>query len=138
MLLDDNDQILFYPMLYTDSRGEEEAEYIKATVGEENAFLITGVVPHSMYSISKLLWIKNNAPELFGKASKVMLIGDYIGYLFTGERFIDYALASRTGAFDITKMEFSKKILEALGIDPNLFSAPKIAGSIVGKIKRDW
>ena len=138
VLLDDNDQILFYPMLYTDSRGEKEAEYIKATVGEENAFLITGVVPHSMYSLSKLLWIKNNAPELFKKASKVMLIGDYIGYLFTGERFIDYALASRTGAFDITKMEFSKKILETLGIDPNLFSSPKIAGSIVGKIKRDW
>ena len=138
VLLDENDGVLFYPMLYTDPRGEREAQEIAATVGEEKAFLITGVIPHSMYSLSKLLWIKKNKPEIFEKASKVMLMGDYIGYLLTGERVIDYALASRTGAFDIKKMQFSKEILDAFDIDPNLFSCPKRAGSIVGRVKREW
>jgi xylulokinase len=55
VLVDKDDNVLFYPMLYTDSRGEKEAEEIKATIGEENAFLTTGVIPHSMYSLSKLL-----------------------------------------------------------------------------------
>ena len=58
VLLDKDDNVLFYPMLYTDSRGEQEAEKIKSNIGEENAFLTTGVIPHSMYSLSKLLWIK--------------------------------------------------------------------------------
>ena len=138
VLLDDRDQILFYPMLYTDPRGEREAEEIKAKLGAEKSFLITGVIPHSMYSISKLLWIKNNHPEVFEKASKVMLIGDYMGYLLTGKRVIDYGLASRTGTFDIEKMEFSKEILDALDISPALFSVPMRAGSIVGKIKPEW
>ena len=138
VLLDDKDQILFYPMLYTDSRGEEEAEEIRATIGEERAFLITGVVPHSMYSLSKLLWIKRHAPEVFKKADKVMLIGEYVGYLLTGERIIDYALASRTGVFDIEKMEFSREMLDAFGINVELFSCPKCAGSIVGKLKKEW
>ena len=68
VLLDENDEILFYPMLYTDPRGEAEAEMIKKIVGEEKAFKITGVIPHSMYSLPKLLYIKNNYPELFAKS----------------------------------------------------------------------
>lgn len=138
VLLDEDDNILFYPMLYTDPRGEKEAEKIKAVIGEEKAFQITGIIPHSMYSLSKLLFIKNNAPKMFAKARKLMLIGDYLGYLLTGERVIDYGLAARTGAFDIEKMEFSKEILSAFDIDPALFSEPKRAGSLVGKIKALW
>lgn len=138
VLLDENDNVLFYPMLYTDPRGEVEAEHIKGLIGEENAFLTTGVIPHSMYSISKLLWIKNNCPQIYAKAKKVMLMCDYFGYLLTGERVIDYALASRTGVFDSKNLCFSSQILQALGVDINLFSTPKRTGSIVGKIKEEW
>lgn len=138
VLLDAEDRILSYPMLYTDSRGEKEAEEIKAVIGEEKAFLITGVVPHSMYSLSKLLYLKNNCPEAFAKADKVMLICDYLGYRLTGERVIDYALASRTGAFDIGAMKFSREMLDAFGIPVEWFSKPMRAGSIVGKIQKEW
>ena len=138
VLLDKADNVLFYPMLYTDPRGEEEAKQIIEKFGEEKAFEITGVIPHSMYSLSKLLWIKNHHPDLFSKADKVMLICDYIGYLLTGERVIDYGLASRTGAFDVEKFTFSKEILDAFDIPTSLFSAPKRAGVIVGKIKEEF
>ena len=138
VLMDESDRILFYPMLYTDPRGEREAEEIKAVVGEEKAFLISGVVPHSMYSLAKLLYIKNHHPEVFSRARKAMLICDYIGYLLTGERVIDYALASRTGAFDVEKKCFSREMLDAVGVDADLFSTPKLAGSVVGKIKPEW
>ena len=138
VLLDKEDNVLFYPMLYTDARGEQEAEKIKASIGEEKAFLTTGVTPHSMYSFSKLLWIKNNYPEVFAKADKVMLMCDYFGYLLTGERVIDYALASRTGVFDIEKLTFSKEFLDRFGIPMSLFSAPKRAGTVVGNLKAEF
>lgn len=138
VLLDEEDNILFYPMLYTDERGEEEAEEIKARFGEDKAFLVTGVSPHSMYSLSKLLYIKTHHPDIFAKAKKVMLMGDYFGYLLTGERVIDYALASRTGAFDIEKMEFSEELLSLFGLSPDLFSTPRRAGSVVGRLKEEW
>lgn len=138
VLLDREDNILFYPMLYTDARGEEEAEEIKARFGEENAFLLTGVVPHSMYSLSKILYIKKHYPDIFAKAEKVMLMGDYFGYLFTGERVIDYGLAARTGAFDIEKKEFSEAILSCFELPVSLFSTPRPTGSVVGKLKEEW
>jgi len=135
VLMDKDDNIIYYPMLYTDPKGIEEAEYINRTVGKEKAFKITGVVAHSMYSVSKIMWIKNNYPEIYAKADKVLLIGDYVGYMLTGKRVIDYALASRTGAFDVKNKVFSKEFLSAIDIPVSLFSEPMCAGSIVGKIK---
>ena len=137
VLLDKNDNVLFYPMLYTDPRGELEAEEIKKRFGEERAFLLTGVIPHSMYSLSKLLWIKQHYPDVFAQADKVLLVCDYIGYLLTGERMIDYGLAARSGAFDIEKLTFSKELLDTFQIPMSLFSKPKRAGTIVGRIKKE-
>ena len=135
VLLDENDELLFPPMLYTDGRGSDEASKISEIFGEEEIFKITGVIPHSMYSISKLLWIRNNYPELYARADKLLLVGEYVGYLLSGKRIIDYSLASRTGIFDVERLEFSEEMLNRLDVSPSLFSTPMRAGSIVGKIK---
>ena len=134
VLLDENDNVLFHPMLYTDARGEDEAKWVEQKLGNEQIFNVTGVTAHSMYSVYKLLWIKNNHPDLFSKAKKVMLVCDYLGYLLTGKRVIDYSLSARTGAFDIRKLCFSSELLEEVGL-PNLFSTPQRAGYKVGKVK---
>ncbi len=137
VLLDEKDELLSDPMLYTDPRGEKEAEELLQTFGAEKLFSVTGTVPQSMYSLSKLLWIRKNRPEIFARAKKCMLICDYLGYLLTGKRVIDYALASRTGAFDIKTLQFSKEILEQCGISAELFSSPAPTGSIVGELREE-
>ena len=132
--LDKDDNALFAPMLYTDKRGEEQAKQFKELFGEDYIFETTGTVPHAMYSVSKLLWVKQNRPDVFGKIDKVFLICDYLGYLLTGERVIDYSLAARTGIFNISQYSFSKGMCTKLGIDAKLFSTPKRAGTIVGEV----
>ena len=77
--LDCEDNILTYPMLYTDSRGEE-AGLLTEMFGNRYFFEKFGVCPQSMYSISKLLWIKSHEPQIFKKIDKVLLMCDYIGY----------------------------------------------------------
>ena len=133
--LDREDNVLFDPLLYTDKRGDDEAQTLSELFGNEYVFEKTGTVPHSMYSVSKLLWVKKHRPELFACIDKVMLIGDFLGYLLTGERVIDCSLAARTGAFDIHALCFSEELLKALGIPVSWFSTPKRAGSVVGKVK---
>ena len=137
VLLDKDDKLIFPPMLYTDERGSDEADLISSKIGAEKAFEITGVFPHSMYSLSKLLWIKNNHGEIYEKADKLMLVGEYVGYMLSGKRVIDYSLASRTGAFDIEKLEFSKEILDEFNIPISLFSRPLRAGAVVGEIRQE-
>lgn len=133
VLLDENDNILFLPMIYTDPRGQKEAEEFKALVGSERIFEISGSMPQSLYSIYKLLWIKNNT-DVFVKAKKIMLICDYLGYVLTGKAVIDYSLASRSGVFDLENKVFSKELLDKAGVDVSMFSTPALAGTLVGDI----
>ncbi|MBQ9734251.1 MAG: carbohydrate kinase, partial [Clostridia bacterium] len=71
VLLDKDDNVLFYPMLYTDVRGEEQAKRVAEIFGNEKLFKVTGITAHSMYSLYKLLWIKENYPEVYKRADKV-------------------------------------------------------------------
>ena len=134
VLLDKDDNVLFYPMLYTDVRGEEQAKRVTDIFGDEKLFKVTGITAHSMYSLYKLLWIKENYPEVYKRADKVLLIGDYVGYKLTGKRVIDYALAARTGAFDVENKALAKEILNKVEVSEKLFSTPMQTGSMVGEI----
>lgn len=137
VLLDKVDNVLFRPMLYTDRRGEEQAKAISQKFGNQKLYEVTGTLPHPMYSVSKLLYIKECYPEVYANADKILLICDYLGYLLTGKRVIDYSLAARTGIFDIEKLQFSEELCEQLEIDSGLFSKPMRAGAIVGEINND-
>lgn len=137
VLLDSEDKLLFYPMLYTDVRGAEEADILRETVGSKKLFSVTGTTPNAMYSVSKLLWIQRHCPERYKKAKKLLLICDYLGYLLTGECVIDYSLAARTGVFDVHNKKFAGDILAKLGIDETLFSRPMPTGSLVGELKEE-
>ncbi|MFQ7036345.1 MAG: FGGY-family carbohydrate kinase [Candidatus Borkfalkia sp.] len=134
MLLDKTMKFYSIPC-YIPTRGAK-AEMISEKFTNEYLFQNLGSLPQSLFSVSKLLWLKQNRPEIFARADKAMLICDYLGYLLTGERAIDYALASRTGAFHIGKLTFDEDFLNELGVPVSLFSTPMPTGSIVGMIKK--
>lgn len=136
-MLDENDNVLTSSMLYTDPRGEEECEMLCNAFGEEYLTLTTGVKPHPMYSISKILWQKNNNPSAFSNCKKILLGEDFIIYTLTGNAQIDYSLAARTGAFDVEKKCYITKIFEKFKIDISLMSKPVPAGNIAGRLKED-
>ena len=119
-------------LLCTDSRGAEEARAFAATFGAERAARISGVMPSESYSFPKMMWIKAYEPEVFARAKFAMLVEDYVIYLLTGERVIDYSLATRTGAFDIHRLDWSAEILDAAGLPVSLFSRPVPAGTVAG------
>ena len=95
-VLDEADRVLMPSMLYTDPRGETECRLLCDVLGEEKLTYISGVKPHQMYSLPKIMWIKNNRPEIFAKVKRILLMEDYIIYKLTGKACIDYSLAART------------------------------------------
>ena len=133
-MLDEEDNIIAPSILYTDPRGREECEQLKQILGEENITLQTGVKPHSMYSISKIIWHKNNTPDLYKKCKRILLGEDFIVYSLTGNAQMSYSLAARTGAFDIEKKCWAKEIFDAAGVDSKLMSKPVGVGEIAGKL----
>lgn len=132
--VDEAGEPLHPAMLYTDPRGKEECRELVEKLGEREIADITGLRPHEMYSISKIMWIKKHQPEVYEAARRVLLMEDYVVYHLTGKAQIDYSLATRTMAFDIRKLCWSQEIFEAAGIDRNLMAEPVPTGSVAGSV----
>ena len=133
-MLDEHDESLMPVMLYTDPRGMDQSEQLKKILGDEKLMEITGLAAHHMYSIPKLMWVKENCPEVFAKTKKILLMQDFIVYRLTGVAQIDYSLVTRTMAFDIRKLQWSDEVLDAAGIDSGLFSRPVPTGTSAGAV----
>lgn len=133
--LDENDKALLPSMLYTDPRGEEECKELCDKIGYERLLEILGVKPHHMFSLPKVMWIKKNRPEIYAKTKRILLMEDYIVYMLCGNAFLDYALATRSMAFDVKNKCWSKEILAAAEIDECLFSSLAPSGHLAGEIR---
>ncbi len=136
-MLDENDNILAPSMLYTDPRGKEECNLLCEKLGEDRLTLLTGVKPHPMYSISKIMWHKNNNPEAFANCKRILLGEDFVVYTLTGNAQIDYSLAARTAAFDIEKKCWIEEVFAAAEVDVSLMSRPAPAGTPAGNVKTE-
>lgn len=132
--LDKNGNILRNSMLYADVRGTDEIKDILAKFDEQVLYGTTGMPVNAMYTLNKLLWVKKHEPALYARIDKLFLFGDYIYYLLSGERCIDYSLASRTQFFDVMNHCWADRVLEAFDIDASMLSVPVAPGSLIGKV----
>lgn len=123
-------------MLYTDPRGAEECAQLVETLGADRIARISGLAPHEMYSVCKIMWLKKHQPEVYQQARHIFLIGDYVAWHLTGVAQIDYSLATRSMAFDIGKLTWSEEILTAAGIDISLLSKPVPTGTVAGCVTK--
>jgi xylulokinase len=127
--------VLANSIYYSDVRGAEETRKITDAMDAARIMEITGMPVGPMFSANKLLWIRKHEPALFDEAKYFMQFGDFIAYMLTGERAIDYSLASRTMLFDIRENRWSSEVMAALGLPAERFSAPVQAGTIIGNIR---
>lgn len=132
--VDDNGIPLLPAMLYTDPRGAKECEWLVDKLGTKHIAEITGVPAHEMYGLPKMLWIKNNKPEIFEKTKHILQMEDFVVFTLTKNAVIDYSLATRSMAFDINTLDWSDEILELAGIDKALLSKPVPTGTDAGVI----
>ncbi|MBP5780245.1 MAG: carbohydrate kinase, partial [Clostridia bacterium] len=134
VMTDGEGKPLHTSMLYTDPRGADECAEIKEKLGDKFIARVTGLAPHEMYSLCKLMWLKRHEPGVYAAAKHIFLIGDYVVWHLTGKAQIDYSLATRTMAFDINTLTWSKEIFDAAGIDVSLMSAPVPPGTPAGSV----
>jgi len=132
VLLDSKGEVLLPVMMYTDPRGEDEVDVLRARLGDDFISMVSGTGAHGMYSLPKLMWVKRNRTEVFAQTQYVCLIVDYLVFKLTGKRYIDYSLAARTLGFDIRRKQWSPEIFQAADINPKLFSQPVPTGTNAG------
>lgn len=133
--VDKNNTPLYNAISWLDKRAQSEAGYISECIDEEEIFKITGKRPSANYTAAKILWFKNNLPEIYEKTYKFLMPHDFITACFTNGSFItDYTMASGTMLFDITKFCWSEKIAESIGIELEKLPTILPSGSFAGYI----
>lgn len=134
VLADEKGKPLHPAMLYTDPRGKEECEQLQQKLEGSMIASISGLKPHEMYSLPKIMWLKKNKPELYAQAKHVFLMQDLVVFHLTGKAQIDYSMATRTMGFDIITLKWSKQLFELADVDMNLMSEPVPTGTSAGCI----
>lgn len=134
--VDKDGKILHNSLLYTDLRGDEQTERLQQKLGLEEIMKLTGIPAHPMYTIGKVMWFKENLPEIYKKTWKFLLYEDFILLKLGGVPAIDYSLASRTMAFNVTEKTWAKEILDAAGVEDDIFSPVVPSGTVVANIKK--
>lgn len=128
---------LYNSIVYIDTRGRKEASYLQERLGYDKILGITGVSVHPMYTISKIMWLKGNMPEVYCNTWKFFLFADYILFKLGAAPHTDYSLAARTMAFDVINKKWSSEILDCAGVDMSKFGEPVQAGTVVGRISKN-
>ncbi len=134
VLVDKNGNHLRSAIIWADQRSLKEEDFIRSKIDEEEFYKITGHKISASYSIEKLMWIKENEPEVFSRAHKMLQAKDYIIHKLTGEFVTDFSDASGTNVFDLNTFTWSDKILDIIGIEkdllPKLCESTHVAGII--------
>ena len=122
-------------ILAFDTRNIQESGLFKDKFGADWIFKRTGQPVHPTYSIVKILWIKNQKPELFKAAKKYLCYEDFITCQLSGEAVISYSSAGRLMAFDLNEMAWNPELMEMAGIGEGNLAKPVASGERIGKIK---
>ncbi|RSD27045.1 xylulokinase [Mesobacillus subterraneus] len=125
VLLDENHQVVRNAILWNDTRTTKQCEEIVQVVGKQRLLEVTKNPALEGFTLPKILWVKENEPQLFERASTFLLPKDYLRYRITGEIHMDYSDAAGTLLLNVAEREWSQEILNAFDL-PSEFCPPLV------------
>ncbi len=128
---------LYNTIVSPDTRATKQAESWRATLGPQQVFEITGMPLHPSFSLNKIMWLRDEMPEVHERTWKYLLWPEIVHLRLGLEPRIDHSLAGRTMAFDVVNREWSAVMLEMAQIDVSKFARPIASGEIVGELSAD-
>ena len=136
-LLDKDGRLLENPVNYRDKRTVGVKEKAFEVCGKENMYKAAGLQFNDFNTIFQLYSLKLQRPELLERAETLLFIPDLLAYFLTGEKSVEYTIASTSELLDAKKRDYDFGMLEKLGIKKEIM--PKIVkpGTVKGKLSSE-
>lgn len=132
--LDAAGNVLRPAILWNDGRTAAQVDYLNETVGNDKLSAWTGNIAFAGFTAPKLLWMRQNEPDLFARIAKILLPKDYLVYRLTGVHATDYSDASGTLLLDVAHKRWSSEMLDLCGVTeaqmPTLFDSWQPVGTL--------
>lgn len=127
-----------YPIIaYYDQRTDQYAGWWRERLGAEAIHAISGQVVRPPFGVMKLLWLRDQRPDLFARMRRWLSVGDYLIWRLAGVYATDRTLASRTMLFDQRALAWSPELIELAGIPRDILPDVHPSGAIVGAVHQD-
>ena len=124
--------------IWSDARASKQAKDIFSRHSEKDWYLKTGNgFPAPLYSAFKILWYKENRPDVYNAADKFIGTKDFLNLRLTGVVGTDYSYASGSGVYDLVKCKYDWDLIKAFGLNPDLYPRLFESSQIIGTIKSD-
>jgi len=134
VLLDERGDVLRPAILWNDQRTGPQCTWITEKVGMDNLLAWTGSPALTGFTAPKVLWVRENEPQIYARAAHILLPKDYVRLKLTGEYATDMAGASGMSLLNLEKRDWSREMLDALDIPrewlPPTHEGPEITGTV--------
>lgn len=121
-------------IIWADQRSTAQADFIRQSCGDAEVYHLTGNQVSPAYTAAKVLWIRDNQPDLYRRTHKVLQAKDYAAFLLTGVFATDYSDASSTQLLDLENRCWAAEILEPLDLPPDLFPELHPSAAVIGSV----
>ncbi len=137
VILDEKGGVVRPALIWCDQRTEKQVQELSDLFGIDRLIQLTCNPPLTNFTLTKLMWIRENEPENWRRVHSVMLPKDYIRFRLTGEKATDVADASGTLMLDVARRAWSDEVLAGAGIDRALLPSLHESRAVCGQISPD-
>lgn len=136
VILDGAGGVLRPSILWNDQRTQAQCDMMTETVGFERLIQLTGNRALTGFTAPKLLWVRDEEPDVYAKIAQVLLPKDYIRYKLTGEYATDLAGAAGTSLLNVAERQWSSDVLDALDIPAEWMPPTHEGTAITGTVSQ--
>ncbi len=141
VLLNGDGSVLRPSILWNDQRTGAQCDEIRERVGKERLVQLTGNDALTGFTAPKILWVRENEPDVYERVRHILLPKDYLRYRLSGELGTDKAGAGGTLLLSLKERDWSTEVLEALDIPreylPTTYEGPTITSAVSAAVAAD-
>lgn len=136
-LLAKDGSILGAPYAYRDPHTDGAPDKFFKIVSREKVYDLTGIQVMNFNSLYQLFALKQANNALLEAASEILFMPDALSYFLTGNKVVEYTIASTSQILNPRTKEFESQLLEAAGVSPSILGEIVMPGHVIGRLRND-
>lgn len=137
IFLDENFNPTRDAIIWADFRAQKQSDLLIEKIGLEKAYKKLGHRLNPTYSISKVMWVRDNQPDIWAKTKHICIAKDFVNQKLTGRFVTEPSDASSTNCFDQIKLNWDAEILNAANIPISYFPEIVSSTTVIGGLTKD-
>lgn len=135
--IDKEGKVLTNTPIWMDTRAQSICDRLNEEIGEDAIFQVAGNSLQPSYTTAKIIWYKENMPDVYEKIDKILQSNSYIAYRLTGAITQDVSQGYGLHCFDMKTGTWDEEMCKKLGIPmeflPEICACDKIVGTVTEK-----